>query len=100
MFRTCKQNFGKLSLRGKQSAHLAVALPLYLYTKLSDQCPKTLTLDQYLAQIRNESARKAIFNLTSQIDKRAAEVLRNRLATERTHQKPRDTGAGGFKMAS
>ena len=100
MFRTCKQNFGKLSLRGKQSAHLAVALPLYLYTKLSDQCPKTLTLDQYLAQIRNESAGKAIVNLTSQIDKRAAEVLRNRLATERTHQKPRDTGAGGFKMAS
>ena len=102
LFRTCKQNlsFGKLSLRGKQAAHLAVVFPLYLYTKLSEQCPKSVTIDQFLAQIRNESARKAIFNLTSQIDKRAAEVLRNRLATERTHQKPRDMGAGVLKKAS
>jgi len=99
-FRTCKQNlaFGKLSLGGKKAAHLAVVIPLFLYAKLTELCPKTLTLDRFIARIANESARKAIFNLTSQIDQRAAQVLRNRLATNRTHRKPCDKPAGDFQM--
>ena len=100
LFRTCKQRlaFGKLSCKGKDAAHLAVALPLFLYRWLTEKCPKTMQIDRYIASIVTESNRKGIFSLTSSIDRRPAEIARNRLATNRTHQKPRDSAAGESKM--
>ena len=101
LFRTCKQRlaFGKLSLKGKEAAHLAVALPLFLYRWLAEKCPETIKIDRYIASIATESARKGIFNLTSTIDPKPAKLLRNRLATNRAHRKPCDSPAGEFKMA-
>ena len=101
LFRTCKQRlaFGKLSCRGQDAAHLAVALPLFLYKWLADKCPESMKIDRYIASIVTESNRKGIFSLTSSIDRRPAELARNRLATSRAHQKPCDSAAGKLEMA-
>lgn len=101
LFRTCKQRlaFGKLSCKGKDAAHLAVALPLFLYKWLTEKCPESMKIDRYIATIVTESSRKGIFSLTSSIDRRPAEIARNRLATSRAHQKPCDSAAGDFKLA-
>ena len=78
LFRTCKQRlaFGKLSCQGRDAAHLAVALPLFLYRWLAEKCPEAMKIDRYIASIVTESNRKGIFSLTSSIDRRPAELAR------------------------
>lgn len=102
IFRCCKQHlsFGQLSCKGKDAAHLAVAMPFFLYCKLSDMCPDGLSVDRYLATIRERSFQKTLDSVLHNPGSDRVQRLRIRRSPDRVHRKPVSSTCGKERRAA
>lgn len=102
IFRTCKQylSFGSLSLKGKEASDLAVSMPLFLYAKLMQECPKGIPLTKFIVEIKEKSFEKAIDSLLYDSKPKAVELLRNRRSRARVNSKPCDSASGEILLAA
>lgn len=102
IFKTCKQflSFGKLSCEGEEAAHLAVALPLYLYALLTMEDPrhfgltKREPLSMMIKKIQERSFASSISAMLHRPVQEKLTLLKNRRKLETTHRKPTNRPAG------
>jgi len=96
IFRTTKQwlSFGRLSCSGENAAHLAVAMPFYLYSLLRLEPPSFWGLnelespDRMLAKIQEKGLEKTFDILLSNQNHPRLNSLRRRRCMENVNRKP------------
>lgn len=107
IFRTVKQwlSFGRLSCAGENAAHLAVAMPFYLYGLLRLEEPsfwgleKLESVDRMLAKIQEGGFDKALEIMLNNPNHQRVKILRDRRCKENVNRKPCTKPAGRLKVA-
>jgi hypothetical protein len=107
IFRTVKQwlSFGRLSCKGENAAHLAVAMPFYIYALLRLEPPTFWGLeevespDRMLGKIQEKSFEKALDIMLSNPSHPRVQVLRQRRSVKNVNRKPVTGPAGRAKAA-
>ena len=107
IFRTLKQglSFGRLSCIGEEAAHLAVAMPLYLYGRLRLEPPEFWGLtqlespDRMLGKISAVSLQKSLDILIGNPNHDRVKTLRYRRSVDRANRKPYSRPAGEASAA-
>ena len=102
IFRCCKQylSFGKLSCQGKDAAHLSVAMPLYLFYKLTEACPKIESMPKYLGRIQEQAFTDGIDTIMYRPNSKSVKRLKARRNPDRAHRKPCNTYCGKSPQAA